>query len=249
MDESDDGTEEALTRATRTLMSAAGLIGMALAELRLQGGPTETVLGFVPTRDELDIALDEQSARRALADVHRTEWWGNASPLDVARRYLLAKTWPDLGVEALHAEHRILRELRDRHGLSFPAPEVTRALSEERTLRAAAAEELTISDADKREAREHTRQAKASPGTSVESTNSFRRAYSAWDSSERRQELAQRLEGLGNHKVLKARMLAEVSQATPPSAAVCSAKPVVPATHRRGGQGAAHARQTMLRSR
>jgi hypothetical protein len=68
------------------------------------------------------MSAERDAARASLAPVHRPEWWDTAQAEDVTKAYTTAKAWSEVEPEAVRAEQRIVKEVRNRFGV-----DVTRA--------------------------------------------------------------------------------------------------------------------------
>lgn len=118
MAEEADGIEEALAGQVRVMVTAAGLVGEAVARTREQQQRQAQAASEQRAR-ELQSRLDAErgAARAELAAVHRPEWWGRATPEQIGRAYQVARAWSQEEPEAVRAEQRISQELRARYGV------------------------------------------------------------------------------------------------------------------------------------
>lgn len=118
MAEEADGIEEALAGQVRVAVTAAGLVGEAVARTREQQQRRAHAASEQRAR-EVQSRLDAErvAARAELAVVHRPEWWGRAAPEQIGRAYQVARAWSREEPEAVRAEQRISQELRARYGV------------------------------------------------------------------------------------------------------------------------------------
>lgn len=113
-----DGMEEALAGQVRVMVTAAGLVGQAVARAREQQQRRAQAASEQRAR-ELQSRLDAErrAARAELAAVHQPEWWNRATPEQIGRAYQTARAWSGEEPEAVRAEQRISQELRARYGV------------------------------------------------------------------------------------------------------------------------------------
>jgi len=63
------------------------------------------------------LAAAQAAARVELGNVHRPDWWEQASPEQIGHTYQVARAWAGDDPEAGRAEQRIRDELRTRYGI------------------------------------------------------------------------------------------------------------------------------------
>lgn len=237
-----DGMEDAVDGAMRTGLMVASRIGEQLARMREQEQRTIAAAEEQRAR-ELQERFDAQraAARAQLAPVSREDWWDKATPEMIERVHETATAWKAYDPEAVQAAEKIGEQVQSRYGIDVndtgaDEASVSEALARTQQGRSEAERERT------KEAAARTDETVA--GAAVAGANRQDRADSsepAWDSAERRQQLAESLEGKGDREAVNARLLADKHQSTHPSAAVAQ-KPSLAKTSRmtkHGGKGKA----------
>lgn len=113
-----DGMEEALAGQVRVALTAAGLVGEALARAREQRQRRAQASSEQDAREVASrLEAERRAARADLGVVHRPEWWNSATPEQIGRAYQIARAWAHEEPEAVRAEQRISQELRGRYGI------------------------------------------------------------------------------------------------------------------------------------
>ena len=216
-----DGMDDAVDGAMRTGLMVASRIGEQLARMREQEQRTIATAEEQRAR-ELQERFDAQraAARAQLAPVSREDWWDKATPEMIERVHETATAWKAYDPDAAQASEKIREQVQSRYGI-----DVNNTGSDEASVSEALARvQLARSEAES----ERTKAAAARTdevvaGAAVAGANRQDRAdrsEPAWDTAERRQQLAESLEGKGDREAVNARLLADKHQGTHPSEAV-----------------------------
>ena len=216
-----DGMEDAVDGAMRTGLMVASRIGEQLARMREQEQRTIAAAEEQRAR-ELQERFDAQraAARAQLAPVSRENWWDKATPEMIARVHETATAWKAYDPEAARAAGKISEQVQSRYGIDVnntgaDEAAVSKALARAQQARSEAESERTKASA--------ARTDEVVAGAAVAGANRQDRADRselAWDTPERRQLLAQSLEGKGDREAVNSRLLADKHQGTSPEAAV-----------------------------
>lgn len=238
-----DGMDDAVDGAMRTGLMVAARIGEQLARMREEEQRTIAAAEEQRAR-QLQERFDAQraAARAQLAPVARDDWWDKATPAMIERAHETATAWKTYDPEAAQAAERIRDQVQTRYGIdvnSAGADEasVSAALARAQRARLAAEGERTKASA----ARTDEAVAGAAVAAANRQDNAAQQAQPepAYDSPERRQQLAESLEGKGDRESVNSRLLADKQQGTPATAAVAQ-KPSLARTSkmaRQGGKG------------
>jgi hypothetical protein len=218
-----DGMEDAVDGAMRTGLMVAARIGEQLARMREQEQRTIAAAEEQRTR-ELQERFDAQraAARAQLSPVSREDWWDDATPEMVERVHETATAWMAYDPEAAQAAEKISEQVQSRYGIDVNNTGADQASVFEALARAQPARLETESERTKGAA---ARTDEVVAGAAVAGANRQDRAdrsEPAWDTAERRQQLAQSLEGKGDREAVKARLLADKHQGMPATAAVAN---------------------------
>lgn len=231
-----DGIEEAADGTMRTGLMVAARIGEQLARMR------QEQLRSIATAEEqrareLQERFDAQraAARAQLAPVFREDWWDKATPEMIERVHETATAWKAYDPEAATAADKISEQVQSRYGIDVTntgadEASVSAALARAQQARSEAESERTKASA--------ARTDEVVAGAAVAGANRqdrVDRSEPAWDSAERRQQLAESLEGQGDREAVSSRLLADKHQGTHPSAAVAQ-KPSLAKTSKMGKQ-------------
>jgi colicin import membrane protein len=232
-----DGVEDAVDGAMRTGLMVASRIGEQLARMREEDQRTIAAAEEHRARQLQERFDAERAAARAqLAPVARDDWWDKANPEMIERAHETATAWKAYDPKAAQAAEQIREQVQSRYGIEVNntgagEASVSEALARaqqagseaetERTKAAAARTDETVAGAAVAGANRQDRESKVEP---------------AWDSAERRQQLAQSLEGKGGREAVNSRLLADKHQGTHPSAAVAQ-KPSLAKTSKMAKQG------------
>jgi colicin import membrane protein len=219
-----DGMDEAVDSAMRTGLMVAARIGEQLARMREEEQRNITAAEEQRAR-ELQERFDAQraAARAQLAPTARDDWWDKATPQMIEQAHQTATTWKAYDPEAAQAAKHIREQVEARYGIDVnntgaDEASVSAALARaqqartegeaERTKAAAArTEEVVVASAVAGANRQDKAAQKAQDGP-------------GYDSPERRQQLAESLQGKGDREAVNARLLADKYQGTPATAAV-----------------------------
>jgi len=216
-----DGMEDAVDGAMRTGLMVASRIGEQLARMREQEQRNIAAAEEQRAR-ELQERFDAQraAARAQLAPVGREDWWDKATPEMIERVHETATAWKAYDPEAAHAAEIISGQVQSRYGIDAnntgaDEASVSAALARAQQTRLEAESERTKASA--------ARTDEMVAGAAVAGANHQdreTRGEPAWDTAERRQQLAESLEGKGDRETVNSRLLADKHQGTHPSAAV-----------------------------
>lgn len=232
-----DGIEEAIEGMSRVGLTVAGRLGEQLARTREQGLRRAQAAEEQQAR-ELQARFDAEraAARAQLAPVMDNRWWDTASGRDIERVHEAATAWKDHDPAARDAAETIREQVQRRYGLDLDnlgADEVSVATAlakAERdreltdTERSAGRDENTAAEQLLAEADREDRDRERDVTEENQRPEALREeAGTAYDSAERRQELAASLEGVADREAVQARLSADQDQGTPPSAAVAQA--------------------------
>jgi colicin import membrane protein len=235
--------DDAVDGAMRTGLMVASRIGEQLARMREEDQRTIAAAEDHRAR-QLQERFDAQraAARAQLAPVARGDWWDKATPAMIERAHETATAWKAYDPEAAQASERIRDQVQARYGVDVSntgadEASVSAALARAQQARVEADIERTKASA--------ARTDEAVAGAAVVAANRQdnaalqAQAEPAYDSPERRQQLAESLEGKGDREAVNSRLLADKHQGTPPAAAVAQ-KPALAKTSKmakQGGQG------------
>lgn len=236
-----DGIDDEIRAALQVALTVAARLGEQAARAREQRSREAQSNSTQHAReDEARLTAERDAARASLAPVHRPDWWDAAQTDDVAKAYETARAWAGVDPEAARAQERIVAELRDRFGVEAgegPVREAMDQAEQERSKgrgdeREAAALMLAADQSDRlaKDAADRAELAAAAggpeEGPAIESERSLEAAHAeraetsavtAYDSADRREQLAHHLEAtVDNKTAIEARMRADTSQARPP---------------------------------
>ncbi|QDG87084.1 hypothetical protein [Pseudarthrobacter sp. NIBRBAC000502770] len=230
-----DGMDDAVDGAMRTGLMVASRIGEQLARMREEEQRNIAAAEEHRAR-QLQERFDAQhaAARAQLAPVPRDDWWDKATPEMIECVHETAMAWKAYDPEAAQASEKIREQVRSRYGIDVNNPgsderSVSEALARAQQARSEAETERTKASA--------ARTDEAAAGAAVASANRQdnaahkAQAGAAYDSPERRQQLAERLEGKGDREAVNSRLVADKHQGTHPTAAV-AVKPSLAKTSR-----------------
>lgn len=223
-----DGINEVFRSSTQIALTAAGLFAERALRAREQARRNAQAASEKEAR-ELDrrLTAERSAARASLAPLQRDDWWDTATPDDLAAAWETARTWEDIDPDAQRTVERMRGELRARYdidvdnlGADPAAVQEAIARREDELRRAtderAAAERddaeatLLLVGAERADADRHPEAANADRGD----------ARVAYDSAERRRDLAASLEGVADEETVDARVVADTCQAEPATEAV-----------------------------
>jgi colicin import membrane protein len=219
-----DGMEDAVDGAMRTGLMVAARIGEQLARMREQEQRTIAAAEEQRAR-QLQERFDAQraAARAQLAPVGREDWWDKATPEMIERVHETATAWKAYDPEAAQAAETIRDQVQTRYGIDVHntganEASVSEALSRAQQTRSEADSERTKA----RAARTDDVVAGAAVAGAKRQDKAAEKAQGepAYDSPERRQRLAESLEGKGDREAVNSRLLADKHQGAPATAAV-----------------------------
>jgi hypothetical protein len=235
-----DGMEDAVDGAMRTGLMVAARIGEQLARMREEDQRTIASAEEHRAR-ELQERFDAQraAARAQLAPVGREDWWDKATPEMIERVHETATAWKAYDPEAAQASEAIREQVQSRYGIDVnntgaDEASVSEALARAQQTRLEAETERTKSSA--------ARADEVVTGAAIARANRQDRedrSEPAWDSAERRQQLAESLEGKGDREAVNSRLLADKHQGTPAPAAVAQKPSLASKMAKLGGKGKA----------
>ena len=219
-----DGMDEAVDGAMRTGLMVAARIGEQLARMREEEQRNIAAAEEQRAR-QLQERFDAQraAARAQLAPTARDDWWDKATPGMIEQAHQTATAWTAYDPEAAQAAEYIRDQVQARYGIDVNNPgadeaSVSAALSRAQQARTDAENERTKASA--------ARTDEAVAGVAVAGANRQDKAAQkaqdepGYDSPERRQLLAESLEGKGDREAVNSRLLADKHQGTPATAAV-----------------------------
>jgi hypothetical protein len=220
-----DGMEDAVDGAMRTGLMVASRIGEQLARMREEEQRTIAAAEEHRARQlQENFDVQRAAARAQLAPVGRDDWWDKATPPMIERVHETATAWKDYDPEAAQATKTIREQVQTRYGIDVTntgadEASVSETLARVQQTRLEADNEQTKASA----ARTDDVVASAAVAGANRQNNSARKAalnQSAYDSPERRQQLAESLENRGDREAVNSRLLADKHQGAPATAAV-----------------------------
>ncbi|MFJ7751811.1 hypothetical protein ACIQXM_17875 [Arthrobacter sp. NPDC097144] len=225
-----DGIEDAVGGGFRAGLMAAARIGEQLARMREQQQRHIQQAEELRARELQDRFDASQAAARAQLDpTSRNDWWDKATPEMIERAHETAEAWK--GYDPVAAEHAetIKAQIQDRYGIDVHNPGATEqgissALAQAQTARHEADNERSKAAAARND--EVLAGAAVAGANREDRTRHSSPSEPAYDSPERREQLARSLDGHPDREAVNARLAADQHQGTPPSAAV-SSKPTV----------------------
>jgi hypothetical protein len=219
-----DGMEDAVDGAMRTGLMVAARIGEQLARMREQEQRTIAAAEEQRAR-ELQERFDAQraAARAQLAPVSREDWWDTATPEMIERVHETATAWKAYDPEAGQASKKINDQIQSRYGIDVnntgaDEASVSAALARAQHARSQAESERPKSSAARTD--EIVAGAAVAGANRQDSVDQKAQDGPAHDSPERRQQLAESLEGMGDREAVNSRLLADMHQAAPATLAV-----------------------------
>lgn len=232
-----DGIDDAVDGAMRTGLMVASRIGEQLARMREQEQRTIAAAEEQRARELQDRFDGQRAAARAqLAPVSRVDWWDKATPEMIEGVHETATAWKAYDPEAAQAAEKISDQVQSRYGIDVNNTGADEVSVSEALVRAQQARFEAESERTKESA---ARSDEVVAGAAVAGANRQDRAdrsEPAWDTADRRQQLAESLEGKGDREAVISRLLADKHQGTHPSAAVAQ-KPSLAKTSKMAKQG------------
>jgi hypothetical protein len=235
-----DGMEDAADGAMRTGLMVASRIGEQLARMREQEQRTIAAAEEQRAR-ELQERFDAQraAARAQLAPVSREDWWDKATPEMIERVHETATAWKAYDPEAAQAAGKISEQVQSRYGIDVNNTGADEASVSEALARA---QQARIQAESERTKASEVRLDEVVAGVAVAGANRGdqaarkEQAEPAYDSPERREQLAESLEGKGDREAVNSRLLADKHQGAPATAAITH-KPSLAKTSKMAKQG------------
>jgi colicin import membrane protein len=234
--------EDAVDGAMRTGLMVASRTGEQLARMREQEQRTIAAAEERRARQLQERFEAQRAAARAqLAPIAQDDWWDKATPEMIERVHETATAWKAYDPRAAQASERIRDQVQSCYGID---------------VNNTGADEASVSDALARVQQAHleaeNERTKASAARSDEAVTGAAMAGAnrqdaarngrpgpAYDSPQRRQQLAESLEGKVDREAVNSRLLADKHQGTPAASAVTQ-KPSLAKTSkmaRQGGKG------------
>lgn len=220
-----DGIDDAVESGLRAGLMAAARIGEQLARMREQQQRSIQQSEEVQARELQDRFNASQAAARVQLDpLSRDEWWDKATPDMIERAHETAEAWKDYDPVAAEHAGTIRNQVKNRYGIDVDNPEATEQDISSAVTQAQAARQQAEAERSNASA---ARRDEMLAGAAVVGANREDRARAnssepAYDSPERRRQLAKSLENHPDREAVNARLMADRHQATPPSAAVNS---------------------------
>jgi hypothetical protein len=236
-----EGIDDAVDGAMRTGLMVASRIGEQLARMREEEQRTIAAAEEHRAR-QLHERFDAQraAARAQLAPIARDDWWDKATPAMIERAHEAATAWKAYDPQAAQASERIRDQVQTRYGIDVSntgadEASVSAALTQAQQARVEADSEQTSPSAARDD---EVLVAAAVAGANNQDNAAQKVALNepAYDSAERRQQLAESLEGKGDREAVNSRLLADKHQGVPATAAVAS-KPSLAKTLKIAKQG------------
>lgn len=235
-----DGMDEAVDGAMRTGLMVAARIGEQLARMREEEQRTIAATEEHSAR-QLQERFDAQraAARAQLAPTARDDWWDKATPGMIEQAHQTATAWKAYDPEAAQASEHIRNQVQARYGIDVNNPgadeaSVSAALTRAQQARTEAENERTKAAAARTD--EVVAGAAVAGANRQDTAAQKAQGGPGYDSPERRQQLAESLEGKGDREAVSSRLLADKHQGTPATAAVAQ-KPSLAKTAKMATQG------------
>jgi colicin import membrane protein len=235
-----DGMDDAVDGAMRTGLMVASRIGEQLARMREEDQRTIAAAEEHRARQLQERFNAQRAAALAqLAPVPRDDWWDKATPAMIERVHETATAWKAYDPEAAQAAQRIREQVQARYGINVNNTGANEASVSEALARAQQARAEPDSERTKASA---ARTDEVVVGAAVAGANrqdtvpQNAQAEPAYDSAERRQQLAESLEGKGDREAVNSRLLADKHQGTPATAAATQ-KPSLARSSKMARQG------------
>ncbi|WP_458782305.1 hypothetical protein [Arthrobacter sp. D3-16] len=235
-----DGMDEAVDGAMRTGLMVAARIGEQLARMREEEQRNIAAAEEQRAR-QLQERFDAQraAARAHLAPTAREDWWDKATPGMIEQAHQAATAWKAYDPEAAKAAEHIRGQVQARYGI-----DVTNTGADEASVSAALTrvQDGRVEAENERTKTSAARTDEAVAGAVVAGANRQDAAAlkgkdaTAYDSPERRQQLAESLEGKGDREAVTSRLLADKHQGAPATAAIAQ-KPSLAETSKMAKQG------------
>jgi hypothetical protein len=235
-----DGIDDAVDGALRTGLMVAARIGEQLARMREEEQRTIAAAEEQRAR-QLQERFDAQraAARAQLAPTARDDWWDKATPGMIERAHQTATAWKAYDPEAAQASERIRGQVQARYGIDVNntgADEASISAALTQAQHASSEAETDRAKASVARTDEVVAEAAMASANREDAVAQKSQAGPAYDTPERRQQLADSLEGKGDREAVNSRLLADKHQGTPASAAITQ-KPSLTKTSKMAKQG------------
>jgi hypothetical protein len=235
-----DGMDEAVDGAMRNGLMVAARIGEQLARMREEEQRNIAAAEEQRAR-QLHERFDAQraAARAQLAPTAKDDWWDKATHVMIEQAHQTAAAWKAYDPEALQASEHIRNQVQARYAIDVnnTGPDeasVSAALTRAQEARVEAENERTKASGARTD--EVVAGAAVAGANRQDTTAQKAQEEPSYDSSERRQQLAESLEGKGDREAVNSRLLADKHQGTPATAAV-EKKPSLAKTSKMAKQG------------
>lgn len=231
-----DGAEGLFRPQLQSALAVAGRLGEVLARQRAERNE-QMLRAQDAERRQLQERFEAERAvmRTQLGAVHQPQFWEAAKPEDIASQYALAQQWEPLDDMARLSREHMHDEIQTRYNLTLEDYlEVHHHSTPEVAADATPDGQEAVQDRDaQRDHAEAERQSAAvvtgNLQNDVDTQNAAANAEELWDSGDRRAKLAEFLtERVGTTDIeregVAAVLAADLSNGTPPSAAVKAGK-------------------------
>lgn len=246
-----DGLDEVVETMLRTGLTAAGRIGEELARARERSAREAAAAEDQRGRELMARLEGERAAARAqLAPALDARWWDTAKAEEIVRVHQTATAWKGQDPMARSAADAIREQVQQRYGIDVDAlgtaADGATALNDAARAKTQVQEERTAAARGDAQAAQLLAEAERADKAqrqnvkfdNVQPEQLTDEAATAYDSAERRESLANRLEHIGDREAVEARLTADRNQATPPTAALSNAHSKAPKARRAGNAGA-----------
>ena len=230
-DTTPDGAEGLFRPQLQSAMAVAGRLGEMLARQRAERNE-ELLRAQDAQRRQLEERFEAERSvmRTQLSAVHQPQFWESAQPEDIASHYALAQQWEPFDDMARLSRARIHDEIRTRYKLT---PEEYLQANDS-SLEGDRGEQQVDREAQRDHAEAERQSAVVVDGNvqnDGDTQNAAANAQELWDSGDRRAKLADTLtDRLGDtplgREAVAAALATDLSNGTPPSAAVSGRRPV-----------------------
>lgn len=252
-----DGINEIFRSAAQAALTAAGLLAERGLRAREQARRDAQAASEKEARElEQRLTAERRAARASLQPVEHDSWWEQATPDDLAAAWETARSWEGIDPDARRTVERMRSELRSRYDIDVdslgadPAAVQEALARREETLRTADAERRAAAREDA-EATMLVIGADRADADRDPDADDVQRADAdvAYDSAERRRDLAASLEGVADDETVEARVVADTCEAAPAKEAVARPPRSAPKARRARGTGPSRGARRVDRGR
>lgn len=223
-----DGLEESFEGHLQLAVTLAGRAGQAAGQVIAHRARVAEAARDAEGRRLTDrLEVERAAARSSVVGVEGERWWARATPEKIAQVWQTTQAWRDLDPDLARVGDEVVEQVQARYGIDLrdarPDLDVLRqALAEQSADQERAASQRRAAGRDDVEAVVLLAEAEAaeSEGDPDGAVAAEQGSEAAYDSVERREALAARLEGGVEPDAVQARVLADTAQAKPPSAAL-----------------------------